>query len=73
MKKRKVLLRFTNKYETSCISSILTYNFVLSLRQVVADHSAYVGAQTMSDAVYVVSGSAHIREVLVKLSSALAH
>lgn len=52
---------------------ILTDNFVLSLRQVVAHHSTYVSAQTVPDTVYAISGSAQVREVCVQLGGTLAH
>lgn len=46
---------------------------MLPSRQVVAHHTAYVGAQAVPDAVYAISGGARVREVRVELSGALAH
>jgi len=50
-----------------------TYDLVLSVRQVVAYHAAYVGPETVSDAVYVVRRCPGIGEVGIELGRALSH
>jgi hypothetical protein len=52
---------------------ILTDDLVLSLRQVIANHAAYVSPETVANAVYMINGSARISEMGVQLSGALTH
>lgn len=52
---------------------ILTDDLVLSLRQVIANHAAYVSPETVANAVYVVNGSARISEMGVQLGCTLTH
>lgn len=52
---------------------ILTNDFVLPVRQVVADHTAYVSADAVTDTMDVVRRSAGICEMGVELSRALCH
>lgn len=52
---------------------ILTNDFVLPVRQVVADHAAYVSANAVTDTMDVVRRSAGIGEMSVELSRALCH
>lgn len=52
---------------------ILTNDFVLPVRQVVADHAAYVSADTVTDTMDVVRRSAGIGEMGVELCRALRH
>lgn len=56
-----------------CHRHRLTYNFVLSVRQVVADHAAYVRPETVADAVYVVRRGPGVSEMCVELSRTLGH
>lgn len=51
----------------------LTYDFVLSVRQVVAHHAANVRPEAVADAVYVVRGRPGVGEVRVELGRALGH
>lgn len=45
---------------------------MLSFGQVVTDHSTYVSAQTVADAMYVIRGRARVGEMRVQLSCTLA-
>jgi len=58
---------------TVSFKSGLTYDFVLSVRQVIAHHAAYVRPETVADAMYVERGRAGIGEMGVELSRALGH
>jgi hypothetical protein len=51
----------------------LTYDFVLSMGQMVAHHAAYVCSETVADTVYVVCRSPGICEMGVELGCALGH
>lgn len=52
---------------------LLTYDFVLSVCQMVAHHATYVRSETMADAVDVVRRSPGMGELRIKLGGALGH